>query len=294
MNYIITRDNYLQHHGIKGMKWGVRRYQNKDGTLTNAGKKRYKNGTYGSADIQTTSDRDHSKSDKTPLAMMAVNVAIDVLMLNPVGAAQDIGRLAQAGKSAVKTSIYKKDRENCQIDKKTGFAIKSKEMTQQQDASRVNPMVHNFDNNTKKNCMLCTATYDLRRRGYEVMAKKASYGYFDEDVKAWYPKAKVVSIKGINEKGKPSTKAMMTSLKNDLIKQGDGARGNLMITWKNLRGGHSVAYEVSNGQVKIVDAQIGKIYNNPDSFLKQCSANVTYARLDNINFDPKTIKEVAE
>lgn len=31
----------LQHHGIKGMKWGVRRYQNKDGTLTNAGKKRY-------------------------------------------------------------------------------------------------------------------------------------------------------------------------------------------------------------------------------------------------------------
>ena len=31
----------LYHHGVKGMKWGVRRYQNKDGTLTNAGKKRY-------------------------------------------------------------------------------------------------------------------------------------------------------------------------------------------------------------------------------------------------------------
>lgn len=32
----------IYHHGIKGMKWGVRRYQNKDGTLTNAGKKKYK------------------------------------------------------------------------------------------------------------------------------------------------------------------------------------------------------------------------------------------------------------
>jgi hypothetical protein len=33
--------NYeLYHHGIKGMRWGVRRYQNKDGTLTAAGKKR--------------------------------------------------------------------------------------------------------------------------------------------------------------------------------------------------------------------------------------------------------------
>lgn len=35
MDYVLT------HSGVKGMKWGVRRYQNKDGTLTAAGKKRY-------------------------------------------------------------------------------------------------------------------------------------------------------------------------------------------------------------------------------------------------------------
>lgn len=34
-------ENELYHHGIKGMKWGVRRYQNSDGSLTAAGKKRY-------------------------------------------------------------------------------------------------------------------------------------------------------------------------------------------------------------------------------------------------------------
>ena len=48
-NYIITstgsfiRDDDLCHWGIKGMKWGVRRYQNKDGSLTEAGKKRLRN-----------------------------------------------------------------------------------------------------------------------------------------------------------------------------------------------------------------------------------------------------------
>lgn len=33
-------NDYLEHHGILGQKWGVRRYQNRDGSLTPAGKKR--------------------------------------------------------------------------------------------------------------------------------------------------------------------------------------------------------------------------------------------------------------
>ena len=39
--FYYTVDVDLTHHGIKGQKWGVRRYQNKDGSLTAAGKKRY-------------------------------------------------------------------------------------------------------------------------------------------------------------------------------------------------------------------------------------------------------------
>lgn len=38
---VASPDSELQHHGTKGMKWGVRNYQNKDGSLTAAGRKRY-------------------------------------------------------------------------------------------------------------------------------------------------------------------------------------------------------------------------------------------------------------
>lgn len=36
-------NNQIWHWGVKGMKWGVRRYQNADGSLTDAGKRRYSN-----------------------------------------------------------------------------------------------------------------------------------------------------------------------------------------------------------------------------------------------------------
>ena len=39
MYYVVTTELY--HHGIKGQKWGIRRFQNEDGSLTAKGKKRY-------------------------------------------------------------------------------------------------------------------------------------------------------------------------------------------------------------------------------------------------------------
>lgn len=42
--YELVRESDLMHHGILGMKWGIRRYQNPDGSLTAAGKRRLNSG----------------------------------------------------------------------------------------------------------------------------------------------------------------------------------------------------------------------------------------------------------
>lgn len=50
--YGVTRSTYyLEHHGVKGQRWGVRRYQNKDGSLTSAGKRHIQNAVNATADM---------------------------------------------------------------------------------------------------------------------------------------------------------------------------------------------------------------------------------------------------
>ena len=55
----------LKHWGIKGMKWGVRRYQNKDGSLTPAGKKRYSDGSTSSSSTSKSSQTSQQPKKKT-------------------------------------------------------------------------------------------------------------------------------------------------------------------------------------------------------------------------------------
>lgn len=73
---------YLVHHGIIGQKWGVRRYQNADGSLTEAGKNRRNQSVYTAKDLSKKydlldnrmyNDNDKRQRDAAILGLKALN-----------------------------------------------------------------------------------------------------------------------------------------------------------------------------------------------------------------------------
>ena len=67
-NTQMLNEDELSHHGILGMKWGVRRYQNKDGSLTAAGRKHYGYGEKMTADAGDSSVTKKVKEDYNNLS----------------------------------------------------------------------------------------------------------------------------------------------------------------------------------------------------------------------------------
>lgn len=181
------------------------------------------------------------------------------------------------------------------------------------DLNQVNPGFYNWNSNSKNNCMLCTTTYDLRRRGYDVTANKAVQGFETAAVTDWYPDAKVKTVKSEPIPQMEGDRIYLTQdywneqparaeknakkLINELEKQPDGARGNLMVTWAGFSGGHSMIYEIVDGEVMILDGQSNKIYDSNSEImelLSNCDGDLEYTRLDNVDFDPEAIKRASK
>lgn len=68
-----TDKDYIAHHGIKGQKWGERRFQYEDGTLTPVGKERY---GYGIESATSTHNNFHSRTKKVYNSQKGVTVKL--------------------------------------------------------------------------------------------------------------------------------------------------------------------------------------------------------------------------
>ena len=107
----------LYHHGVKGQRWGIRRYQNPDGSLTPAGKQRYLNsdGSYNSKykkEIGSKSSNSGSNSKGSTSTRKKVAIAAAVTGAVAATAAISVVAMKKTGTDVkIAQSIYNKSRD---------------------------------------------------------------------------------------------------------------------------------------------------------------------------------------
>ena len=90
-----------------------------------------------------------------------------------------------------------------------------------------------------------------------------------------------------------NNKTYLDNLEKEMLKGGNGSRGVFEVTWSSggyARGGHSMAYEVYNGKVIIVDAQTNEKHSISDFYESTCCAG--FIRLDNMQPTEDITKKV--
>ena len=248
MGYYFTED-YLAHHGIKGQRWGVRRFQNTDGTRTAAGKARAKEN---SSDDAQNDDSVSKKSGLTPEQKKALLIGLGVTA----------GIVAAYGGYRVYQNYKDKD---TRYDR--GLKLKDREFSADEDMAAVNggrylkPWL-SFRGDYRKNCMLCSTTYELRRRGYDVKAGEEHKGKRWTDLTDVFDISEEDFLKR-NREVKPGE-----DLAEVIRSFGKNTRGNLNIP------GHSVVWECDEkGQPWIRDCQINKKFKILDKSTNDMSAD---------------------
>lgn len=174
---------------------------------------------------------------------------------------------------------------NKNVDKKTGLKLKNRQMSPDADMAMVNPGYKNWSDGTKSNCAICTATYALRRKGYDVTANGANDGYDTTAFLQAFPKATMrwVQLPRTNKNNELSS----------VINMPEGAYGNMSVSWKN-GGGHSMIVSVEAGRVVIRDTQSNKVYRGSavNKILSRTTGEAKIIRLDNANPDIKQMRKM--
>lgn len=271
-NAQISYTNSLSHHGIIGQQWGIRRFQNKDGSLTPEGKERYRNGN--------KSDGPTGAIDPVTAYYVAEFSATALFCLGSYVYAKIKKNKNHKDWKAQNDALSEDYISDFSTIKEFSEKDKPKKIvgnhSREDDMVAINPTYNQPIKGNSSNCVLCSVAYDFRRRGYDVTAKLCTTGmYTDKVIKDMYEDAKEDKVGGRN---------WTAVYKNCEKKYPEGSRG--LISINSIFGGHAMAFEIQNGKMEIYDAQSAKQRKLTDEELAIFDPTYTKA----VRLDDKKIK----
>ena len=273
--------NELKHHGIIGQKWGVRRFQNKDGTLTQAGKNRRKKEdtetdqvAKGKSFVERYSNQKISQMGKASGAGEELAVQA-IAYTTAIATMYGISKLSEHFERKSKMKELDEYNKTKDIKSFSDAPRLSQKMSAKDSMKHTNPDYPS--EGTTMNCTFCTTAMALREKGYDIRARKVKGdGFYADDLfKATFNSSEIKMPK----RSKPD------DVLKTLASNGNGAYGNLTVMW-TLGGGHSVFWKNENGKTHIYDGQSGEEITSSASATRNFMSsvnlrNVKYNRLDN-------------
>lgn len=177
--------------------------------------------------------------------------------------------------------------------------------SKEEDQAVTNPDYNPKEYAWSQNCAFCTATYDMRKRGYDVEAAPANVFTHNDlsEIASWYegdPEVFSVDVTSnlyydkegnINDEKQieKQTEKTAKAIEKHLKKNGNGSYGHFLVYW-NKGGGHSMVWEVQKGEVVIRDCQtntVGKV----EDYLPYIQS-VNMFRSDNLEISDDMLKAV--
>lgn len=289
----MTSGEILQHYGIVGMKWGVRRGPpypiGSNGGFRSSKKE---NGSIRSKEANSKKSKINAKDVAKIAAIVGGGVATVVAIRFAMGVAanwDEINDLLYYDARLIKR----------RVDDLVGsdFPLKMDPVEDTIESIRKDLRDANPEDGTS-NCVGCSIAYELRRRGFDV-SSKADYGEAFRTEKMQRMLFKDLKIEEHSDLADKTASEAFRAVFDRLSQYPDGARGGLTMHFsKGIVvgfgvGGHQTTWQKINGEVKILDPQVGRIFTldeflsagtrDPNDFFDPGGFETT--RLDNLELD---------
>lgn len=265
------------HHGVLGQKWGIRRYQDKNGRKINS----YTSSSSGSKSVSVSQSEQYLKFRK-----QKESGQIDKEFLKNTVGSQYLSdfdnRYLQLGESFIsEPEIGSRWVSNGNVYfESTASAMKKEDPLDMSDQSSMTSMLSHINPNygqtgTTQNCTKCAAAVELEKLGYHnINAGTLNYPANADAFSYWFDGA--TRVPGDRE-----------SASRDISSMGSGASGVLTgsyyDSYGNRIGGHALHFDVLDSGVQIEDGQCGKTYSSIDDAANAygfSDNDMSYTRLD--------------